>query len=215
MAARFHFLKRGAGVSEIEWQSSAMSLQVLIVYQSRSGATLQLAESLVAGIESASDLVDIEITTVKRSALLGTSKDVRSADALVIATPEHFGSMAGATKVFFEEIWAGCLDQTQGLPWQLLVKAGTDGAQTAGGTEPERPSFGKDRAGTANSRRAYMARRNSSDHIYIVEIRTKASQISSLSRLTASSCPSSKALLRAVSVRSPTTRRGGRNCFQP
>ena len=135
MAARFHFLKRGAGVSEIEWQSSAMSLQVLIVYQRRSGATLQLAESLVAGIESASDLVDIEITTVKRAALLGTSKDVRSADALVIATPEHFGSMAGATKVFFEEIWAGCLDQTQGLPWQLLVKAGTDGAQTAEGVQ--------------------------------------------------------------------------------
>ncbi|MDE0872982.1 MAG: NAD(P)H-dependent oxidoreductase [Acidimicrobiales bacterium] len=135
MELRFHFLKRGAEVSEIEWQSSAMSLQVLIVYQSRSGATLQLAESLVAGIESASDLIDIEITTVKRSALLGTSKDVRSADALVIATPEHFGSMAGATKVFFEEIWAGCLDQTQGLPWQLLVKAGTDGAQTTEGVQ--------------------------------------------------------------------------------
>ena len=43
--------------------------------------------------------------------------------------------MAGATKVFFEEIWAGCLDQTQGLPWQLLVKAGTDGAQTAEGVQ--------------------------------------------------------------------------------
>ena len=132
---RSHFLKRRTEVPEIEWQSGAMTRQVLIIYQSRSGATLQLVESLVAGIKSAADLVDIEITTVTRSALLGTSNDVRSADALVIATPEHFGSMAGATKVFFEEIWEGCLDKTQGLPWQLLVKAGTDGAQTIEGVQ--------------------------------------------------------------------------------
>ena len=112
-----------------------MAQQVLIVYQSRSGTTLQLVESLVAGIESASDLVDTEISTVTRSALLATSEDVKNADALVIATPEHFGSMAGATKVFFEEIWDECLDQTRGLPWQLLVKAGTDGAQTAEGVQ--------------------------------------------------------------------------------
>ena len=112
-----------------------MTRQVLVVYQSRGGATLQLAQSLCAGIASASDLVDIEITTVKRSALLGTARDVINADALVVATPEHFGSMAGATKVFFEEIWDDCLDQTLGLPWQLVVKAGTDGSQTIEGVQ--------------------------------------------------------------------------------
>jgi hypothetical protein len=43
--------------------------------------------------------------------------------------------MAGATKVFFEEIWDDCLDQTLGLPWQLVVKAGTDGSQTIEGVQ--------------------------------------------------------------------------------
>ena len=112
-----------------------MARQVLVVHQSRSGATLRLVDSLSAGIKSASDLADTEIATLERAALLVTSAEVIQADALVIATPEHFGSMAGATKFFFEEIWDDCLNHTQGLPWQLIVKAGSDGAQTIEGVQ--------------------------------------------------------------------------------
>ena len=82
-----------------------MTRQILVVYQSRNGATLQLVESFSSGVKSASELIDIELDIVERSALSATSADVMNADVLVIATPEHFGSMAGATKVFFEEIW--------------------------------------------------------------------------------------------------------------
>ena len=130
-----HFLGREIELAKLEWQSRAMTRQILVVYQSRNGATLQLVESFSSGVKSASELIDIELDIVERSALSATSADVMNADVLVIATPEHFGSMAGATKVFFEEIWDDCLDQTRGLPWQLVVKAGTDGAQTIEGIQ--------------------------------------------------------------------------------
>jgi len=130
-----HFLGREIELAKLEWQSRAMTRQILVVYQSHNGATLQLVESFSSGVKSASELIDIELDIVERSALSATSADVMNADVLVIATPEHFGSMAGATKVFFEEIWDDCLHQTQGLPYQLIVKAGTDGAQTIEGIQ--------------------------------------------------------------------------------
>lgn len=70
----------------------------------------------------------VDLRTV--AALDATPAEVIAADAVVVATPEHFGSMAGATKHFFEEIWHDCLDVTRGKPWQLLVKAGNDGLGT-------------------------------------------------------------------------------------
>ena len=93
-----HFLGREIELAKLEWQSRAMTRQILVVYQSRNGATLQLVESFSSGVKSASELIDIELDIVERSALSATSADVMNADVLVIATPEHFGSMAGATK---------------------------------------------------------------------------------------------------------------------
>jgi multimeric flavodoxin WrbA len=52
--------------------------------------------------------------------------DVLWADALVLATPAHFGYMAGALKDFFERIYFVCLEQTTGLPYALIVKGDTD-----------------------------------------------------------------------------------------
>lgn len=107
-----------------------MAARILIVAQSRAGGTEQLVDAFAAGVCLANAELDRPVSTDVKSALLAGAGDVVAADAIVIATPEHFGSMAGATKHFFEEIWHDCLDATRGLPWQLIVKAGNDGLGT-------------------------------------------------------------------------------------
>jgi NAD(P)H-dependent FMN reductase len=107
-----------------------MAHHVLLVHRSRSGGTDQLAQAFATGLASVAFDLEERVEVVRASPLEATARAVLEADAIVIATPEHFGSMAGATKHFFEEIWHACLDQTVGLPWQLLVKAGNDGTGT-------------------------------------------------------------------------------------
>ncbi len=56
--------------------------------------------------------------------------DVLEADGLILAMPEHLGSMAGPMKDFLDRIYYPCLDRVNGKPWVLLVCAGSDGAGT-------------------------------------------------------------------------------------
>ena len=107
-----------------------MVTSILVIRQSRAGGTDRLVEAFVAGIELAAAEITSASETRVVAALDARPTDVLGAAAVVIATPEHFGSMAGATKHFFEEIWHDCLDRTAGLPWQLIVKAGNDGLGT-------------------------------------------------------------------------------------
>lgn len=107
-----------------------MSQRILIVRQSRAGGTDQLVHAFAGGVEMVGDELEKPIELSLSSALETGAADVLGCAAIVVATPEHFGSMAGATKHFFEEIWHHCIDRTRGLPWQLLVKAGNDGQGT-------------------------------------------------------------------------------------
>jgi multimeric flavodoxin WrbA len=56
--------------------------------------------------------VDIRV----RNAFDAAPDDVLWADALLLATPAHFGYMSGALKDFFERIYRPCLEQTPGMP---------------------------------------------------------------------------------------------------
>ena len=103
---------------------------ILLVRQSRAGGTDRLVTAFTDGVAMANETTTSPVEVRLVPALDATSTDVLDADAIVIATPEHFGSMAGATKHFFEEIWHDCLDRTRGKPWQLMVKAGNDGTGT-------------------------------------------------------------------------------------
>jgi multimeric flavodoxin WrbA len=97
---------------------------LLVVYHSRSGATQALADAVIAG--ATSDEVEGVEVVVRRAFDAGVD-DVRTADAIILGTPENFGYMSGALKDFFERIYYVLLDETQGLPYALFVKGGHDG----------------------------------------------------------------------------------------
>lgn len=98
--------------------------RLLIVYHSRSGHTASMAEAAIAG---ARDPEVSGVDVVVRDALAAEPADVLACDAIIIGTPENFGYMSGAIKMFFETIYYPCLEHTQGLPYALVVRAGNDG----------------------------------------------------------------------------------------
>jgi len=96
---------------------------LLVVTHSRSGSTAQLRDALLAG---AAEGGGTSVATRSLAALEAGPDDVLAADAVVIATPTNFGSMAGLTKDFFERIWQPCIDVSAGKPFALVVKGSTD-----------------------------------------------------------------------------------------
>ncbi len=98
---------------------------LLIVYHSQSGGTASMAEAVIAGArDEAAGNVDVQV----RDALSATPADVLAADGIILGTPENFGYMSGALKVFLERVYYPCLEHTQGRPYALFIKAGNDGS---------------------------------------------------------------------------------------
>jgi multimeric flavodoxin WrbA len=95
---------------------------LLIVYQSSTGATEQIAGAIAHGACGETGL------TVKLQRASTTSAtDVLAADGYLFASPEYLAAMGGLMKDFFDRCYYDVLDQVAGRPYSLAVCAGSDG----------------------------------------------------------------------------------------
>ena len=99
---------------------------VLIVYQSLTGGTRQMAEAAAAGAAT-----EAGVAVVLREARDTGAEAVLAADGYLFATPENLAAIAGLMKDFFDRTYYGALDRIAGRPYAALVCAGSDGHNAA------------------------------------------------------------------------------------
>lgn len=101
--------------------------KLLIVANMPSANTRLLADAVLRGANHP----DVEgVTPVLKSPLEAAAEDVLSSDGIIIGTTENFAYMSGLIKDFFERIYYPCLEEKQGLPYALYIRAGNDGTGT-------------------------------------------------------------------------------------
>ena len=97
--------------------------QLLLVWHSQFGGTAQMAEAARAG---ACEVGEVEVRYMR--AQDAGVEDMLRCDALLVATSENFGSLAGMTKDFFERVFYPCEHRVEGKPYSVIVCEGTDGS---------------------------------------------------------------------------------------
>jgi hypothetical protein len=106
--------------------------RLLIVAHAPSDNTRSLLRAVVGGATVASEN---RIEVVAQGPFETTPEHVLHADALILGTTENLGYMSGALKDFFDRIYYPCLEEKQGLPYCLFIRAGQDGTGTRRGVE--------------------------------------------------------------------------------
>lgn len=101
--------------------------QLLIIMHAPSNNTQRLLQALYEG---ATDPEISDIQVICKEPLQATVDDVLQADGIILATPENLGYMSGALKDFFDRIYYPVLEEKQGLPCAVLIRAGHDGTGT-------------------------------------------------------------------------------------
>jgi len=101
--------------------------KLLIVANTPSENTQALAQATLAGcVHDDFDSVAAKLI----DPLAATADDVLSANGIILGTTENFGYMSGALKDFFDRVYYPILEETQGMPYALYVRAGLDGTGT-------------------------------------------------------------------------------------
>lgn len=103
------------------------SKTLLIVAHAPSDNTRALREAVLRGARHG-DIEDVEINC--KPPLEAGPEDVMSADAIILGTTENLGYMSGALKDFFDRSYYPVLEEKQGLPCALYIRAGMDGTGT-------------------------------------------------------------------------------------
>jgi multimeric flavodoxin WrbA len=109
------------------------SKRITVIHHSSSGGTRLLVTAFCEGAGECD-----EVLTVTRSAEICTRDDLLASDALVFATPENFGYMAGTMKAMFDRLFYTCMADTTtngggidsllaGRAYTTLICAGNDG----------------------------------------------------------------------------------------
>ncbi|MGE5387694.1 MAG: flavodoxin family protein [Hyphomicrobiales bacterium] len=106
--------------------------RLLIVAHAPSPNTQAMRDALLDGA-GAPEIDDVEARAL--SPFDAAPEDVLAAEALILMTPENLGYMSGALKDFFDRSYYPCLERTQGKPYALVIRAGSDGTGTRRGVE--------------------------------------------------------------------------------
>ncbi|MFW3616219.1 flavodoxin family protein [Billgrantia antri] len=101
--------------------------QLLIVAHAPSLNTRALRDAAARGARHA-DIEAVEV--VVKAPLEAGPEDIRASDAILLGTTENLGYMSGALKDFFDRSYYAVLEEKQGLPCALYVRAGHDGTGT-------------------------------------------------------------------------------------
>lgn len=99
---------------------------VLVVHHTPSPTCQELLAAVLEG--AGSDELPTPVEVVTRPALVAGAADLLAADAVVLGTPANIGTMSGALKHFFDQIFCPSLQDTGGLPFGLYVHGGDDTA---------------------------------------------------------------------------------------
>jgi multimeric flavodoxin WrbA len=98
--------------------------QLLIVYHTYTGGTLQMARAAAAGARR-------EVTVRLETAAAAGPEALLEASGYLFACPENLAAMSGMMKDFFDRSYYPVLESLQGRPYATLICAGSDGSNAA------------------------------------------------------------------------------------
>ncbi len=100
--------------------------QLLIVYHSLTGGSLQMAQAAAGGATRAAT-VEVRL----ENAVHAGPEALLAASGYVFVCPENLAAMSGLMKDFFDRCYYPVLEQLQGRPYATLICAGSDGSNAA------------------------------------------------------------------------------------
>ncbi|MEJ2863858.1 flavodoxin family protein [Actinomycetospora flava] len=100
--------------------------RLLVVHHTPSPTLHELLGAVLDGAGTKEIEADVEV--ISRPALTAGAADALDCDGIVLGTPANIGTMSGALKHFFDQVYYPCLDQTAGRPFGLYVHGGSDTA---------------------------------------------------------------------------------------
>jgi multimeric flavodoxin WrbA len=128
------FARKRAPTNSASRRRTLLSMKrITVIHHSASGGTRALVAAFCEGARECED-----VNTVTRSADVCTREDLLESGALVFASPENFGYMAGSMKAMFDRLFYLCMADTTaqgggvesllaGRAYAILICAGNDG----------------------------------------------------------------------------------------